>query len=296
LKGLTCINIKHHHTVMKIAIILFLILLITTSTLQETFAQYFYDEINHRVTQNPIVCTLEFSDSDLPQANQILVNEAKMAVKDWEKKLTDYTGNPQDWAFGFRVISIEDQQTALFDIDCDITIRFERESPPEEKFEYAGYTDLYPYGISDITIFYLELAYVYEEKIIDGQLWNIPVPTHYVNSIDPFVGETLRHEIGHSLGLGHIPPDSEMSGWDNDSQGIPVGKSIMIEDVAEFPPEGYFEIRPYDVQAVIQWYGDDGFSDINRFLLESLAKLLAFGVIAAFVVYVTRRRKNKISK
>jgi len=281
---------------MKIAIILFLILLITTSTLQETFAQYFYDEINHRVTQNPIVCTLEFSDSDLPQANQILVNEAKMAVKDWEKKLTDYTGNPQDWAFGFRVISIEDQQTALFDIDCDITIRFERESPPEEKFEYAGYTDLYPYGISDITIFYLELAYVYEEKIIDGQLWNIPVPTHYVNSIDPFVGETLRHEIGHSLGLGHIPPDSEMSGWDNDSQGIPVGKSIMIEDVAEFPPEGYFEIRPYDVQAVIQWYGDDGFSDINRFLLESLAKLLAFGVIAAFVVYVTRRRKNKISK
>ncbi len=201
---------------MKIAIILFLILLTTPSTLQETFAQYYYDEINHRVTQNPIVCTLEFSDSDLPQANQILVNEAKMAVKDWEKKLTDYTGNPQNWAFGFRAISIEDQQTALFDIDCDITIRFEREPPTEEKFEYAGHTDLYPYGISDITIFYLELAYVYEEEIIDGQLWNIPVPTHYVNSIDPFVGETLRHEIGHSLVLAHLPPDSEMSGWDFD--------------------------------------------------------------------------------
>jgi len=276
---------------MKIFIILFLLLLTTPSTLQETFAQYYYDEINHRVTQNPIVCTLEFSDSNLPQANQILVNEAKMTVKDWEKKLTDYTGNPQDWAFGFRTISIEDQQTALFDIDCDITIRFEREPPTEDKFEYAGYTDLYPYGISDITIFYLELVYVYEEKIIDGQLWKIPVPSHYVNSIGPYAGETLRHEIGHSLGLAHIPPDSEMSGWDYDSEGIPVGKSIMIEDVTEFPPEGYFEIRTYDVQAVIGWYGDDGFSDINRFLLESLAKLLAFGVIAALVVYVTRRRK-----
>ncbi len=279
---------------MKIVIILFLILLTPTSALQETFAQYYYDEINHRVTQNPIVCTLEFSDSDLPQANQILVNEAKMAVKDWEKKLTDYTGNPQDWAFGFRAISIEDQQTDLFDIDCDITIRFEREPPTEDKFEYAGYTDLYPYGISDITIFYLELAYVYEEQLIDGQLWKIPVPSHYVNSIDPYAGETLRHEIGHSLGLAHIPPDSEMSGWDYDSEGIPVGKSIMIEDVTEFPPEGYFEIRTYDVQAVIGWYGDDGFSDTNRFLLESLAKLLAFGVIAALVVYVTRRSKNKI--
>ncbi len=281
---------------MKIAIILFLILITTTSTLQETFAQYYYDEINHRVTQNPIVCTLEFSDSELPQANQILVNDAKMAVKDWEKKLTDYTGNPQDWAFGFRAISIEDQQTVLFDIDCDITIRFEREPPTEDKFEYVGYTDLYPYGISDITIFYLELAYVYEEKIIDEQLLNIPVPTHFVNSIDPFVGETLRHEIGHSLGLAHVPPDSEMSGWDYDSEGIPVGKSIMIDDFEDFPPEGYFEIRTYDVQAVIQWYGDDGFSDTNRFLLESLAKLLAFGVIAALVVYVTRRKKNKISK
>jgi len=281
---------------MKIFIILFLLLLTTPSTLQETFAQYYYDEINHRVTQNPIVCTLEFSDSNLPQANQILVNESKMAVKDWEKKLTDYTGNPQNWAFGHRAISIEDQQTVLFDIDCDITIRFEREPPTEDKFEYAGYTDLYPYGISEITIFYLELVYVYEEKLIDGQLWNIPVPSHYVNSIDPYVGETLRHEIGHSLGLAHIQPDSEMSGLDYDLEGIPVGKSIMIEDVAEFPPEGYFEIRPYDVQAVIQWYGDDGFSDINRFLLESLAKLLAFGVIAALVVYVTRRRINKISK
>ena len=279
---------------MKIFIILFLLLLITPFTLQEIFAQYYYDEINHRVTQNPIVCTLEFSDSNLPQANQILVNKAKMAVKDWEKKLTDYTGNPQNWAFGFRAISIEDQQTALFDIDCDITIRFEREPPTVDKFEYAGYTDLYPYGISDITIFYLELVYVYEEKIIDGQLWKIPVPSYYVNSIDSYAGETLRHEIGHSLGLAHVPLDSEMSGWDYDSEGIPVGKSIMIEDVAEFPPEGYFEIRPYDVQAVIQWYGDDGFSDINRFLLESLAKLLAFGVIAALVVYVTRKRKNKI--
>jgi len=275
---------------MKTIIVIFLFLA-TASGIQETFAQYYYDEINHRVTQNPIVCTLEFSDSNLPQANQILVNEAKMAVKDWEKKLTDYTGNPQDWAFGFRAISIEDQQTALFDIDCDITIRFEREPPTEDKFEYAGYTDLYPYGISDITIFYLELVYVYEEKLIDGEQWNILVPSHYVNSIDPHVGETLRHEIGHSLGLAHIPPDSEMSGWDYDSEGIPVGKSIMIEDVTEFPPEGYFEIRTYDVQAVIGWYGDDGFSDTNRFLLESLAKLLAFGVIAALVVYVTRRRK-----
>jgi hypothetical protein len=276
---------------MKITIILFL-LIVTTSGIQETFAQFYYDEINHRVTQNPIVCTLEFSDSNLPQANQILVNEAQMAVNDWEKKLSDYTGNPQDWAFGFRAISIEEQQTTLFDIDCDITIRFERESLPEEKFEYAGYTDLYPYGISEITIFYLELVYVYEDKIIDGQLWNTPVPSHYVNSIDPYVGETLRHEIGHSLGLSHIPPDSEMSGWDYDSQGIPVGKSIMIEDFEDFPPEGYFEIRPYDVQAVIQWYGDDGFSDTSRFLLESGAKLLAFGVIVALVIYVTRRRKK----
>ena len=76
-----------------------LLLLTATSGIQETFAQYYYDEINHRVTQNPIVCTLEFLDSKLPQANQILVNEAQMAVNDWEKKLTDYTGNPQDWAF-----------------------------------------------------------------------------------------------------------------------------------------------------------------------------------------------------
>ena len=276
---------------MKTFIILFLLLLTTPSTLQETFAQYYYDEINHRVTQNPIVCTLEFSDSNLPQANQILVNEAKMAVKDWEKKLADNTGNPQDWAFDFRVMSIEDQQTVLFDYECDITIRFEREPPTEDGFEYSGYTDLYPFGLSDITIFYLELVYVYEEKLIDGEQWNIPVPSHFVNSIDPHVGETLRHEIGHSLGLGHIPTDSEISGWDYDSQGIPVGKSIMINDFEDFPPEGYFEIRPYDVQAVIGWYGDDGYTDPYGFLWEYLAGLLVFGGIAALVILVTRRRK-----
>jgi len=278
---------------MKIVIILFLLLLVTTPSLQETFAQYYYDEVNHRLTQNPVVCTFEFSDHNLPQANQILVNDAKMAVKDWEKKLADYTGNPQGWAFDFRVMSIEDQQTALFDIDCDITIRFEREPPTEDGFEYSGYTNFYPFGLSDITIFYLELVYVYEEKLIDGEQWNIPVPSHFVNSIDPYVGETLRHEIGHSLGLDHIPTDSEISGWDYDSQGTPVGRSIMINDFEDFPSEGYFEIRPYDVQAVIQWYGDDGFTDPYGFLWESFAGMLVFGGIAALVIFFTRRRKGK---
>jgi len=86
---------------MNIVIIVFLLLLTTSSGIQETFAQYYYDEINHRLTQNPVVCTFEFSDPNLPQANQILVNDAKMAVKDWEKKLADHTGNPKDWAFEF---------------------------------------------------------------------------------------------------------------------------------------------------------------------------------------------------
>jgi hypothetical protein len=275
---------------MKIVIILFLLLVIPG--IQETFAQFYYDEINHRVTQNPVVCTLEFSDSSLPQANQILVNDAKMAVNDWEKKLADHTGNPRDWAMEFRVISIEDQKTTLFDYECDITIRFEREPTTEDYFEYAGYTDLYPFGLSDITIFYLELVYFYEEKLIDGEMWSIPVPSHYRNSIDPYVGETLRHELGHSLGLGHIPIDSEMSGWDYDSQGIPVGRSIMIDYFEEFPPEGYFEIRPYDVQAVIEWYGDDGFSDPYSFLWEYLTGVLVLGGIAALVVYVAKKIKK----
>ena len=275
----------------KIIIILFLILL-TTST-QEAFAQFYYDEINHRLTQNPVVCTLEFSDSSLPQANQILVNEAKLAVKDWEKKLVDHTGNPQDWAMDFRVITIDDPQRFLVDAFCDIIIRFEREAPPEDGFEYVGYTDLYPFGLSDITIFYLEIVYVYEEELIDGQMWNIPVPSHYGNSIDPYVGETLRHELGHSMGLAHIPADSKNSGWDYDSEGIPVGRSIMIDDFEEFPPEGYFEIRAYDIQAVIGWYGDDGFSDPYSFLWDSLAGMLVFGGIAAIVIYFTRRRKKK---
>ena len=159
---------------MKIIIILFLILA-TTST-QEAFAQFYYDEINHRLTQNPVVCTLEFSDSSLPQANQILVDEAKLAVKDWEKKLVDHTGNPQDWEMDFRVITIDDPQRFLVDAFCAIIIRFEREAPPEVGFEYVGYTDLYPFGLSDITIFYLEIVYVYEEELIDGELWNIAVP------------------------------------------------------------------------------------------------------------------------
>ena len=277
--------------VMKIVIILFLLLLVTTPSLQETLAQYYYDEINHRLTQNPIVCTLEFSDPNFPKANQLLVDEAKMAVNDWEQKLSDHTGNPQDWAFDFRVISIEKQKTAMFDFDCDITIKFEREPPSQEKFEYSGYTDFYPFGLSDITIFYLELVFVYEEQLIDGRQWEILVPSHFVNAIDPYVGETLRHELGHSLGLGHIPADSEISEWDYDSQGIPVGRSIMIDDFEDFPPDGYFEIRPYDVQAVIQWYGDDGFSDPYVFLWDTLAGFLVFGAIAGLVIFVTRRRK-----
>ena len=103
----------------------------------------------------------------------------------------------------------------------------------------------------------------------------------------------MRHELGHSLGLAHIPADSKNSGWDYDSEGIPVGRSIMIDDFEEFPPEGYFEIRPYDIQAVIGWYGDDGFSDPYSILWDSLTGMLVFGGIAAIVIYFTRRRKKE---
>jgi len=36
-------------------IIIILFLLLVTTGAQETFTQYHYDEINHRLTQNPII-------------------------------------------------------------------------------------------------------------------------------------------------------------------------------------------------------------------------------------------------
>ncbi len=38
----------------NIVVILFLFL-VTTTSVHETFAQYYYDEINHRLTQNPVI-------------------------------------------------------------------------------------------------------------------------------------------------------------------------------------------------------------------------------------------------
>jgi len=276
----------------KIVIITILALL----TLQVSFGQqfFYYDETGHKFTRNPKVCAFEFEDSLLQDAPNTLLKETESSVFDWERKLAEYTGNPQSWDFNFVIIGLEEKDNPFSDWDCDVTIKFEREPSSEEKFEYQGYTDLYPLGVSDITIFYSEIAYEYKEEIIDGESWMVPTPTHYVNVIDPYVGETIRHELGHALGLDHIP--AEAVEYTTDSEGIPIGKSIMIEYFESMPENAYFAIMPYDVNAVIVLYGEEGFSSSENFWYEVIADLALFAGIAAVIIYFVRRRRKRREK
>lgn len=252
------------------------------------FSEQFYYFEDHKLARNPVVCTFEFEDANLPEAKDQLLQETKEAISDWQNMLVEYTGNEDVWKMQYKVFPKENQHDFFAEYDCDITVYFEQE-PPKEDIRVSGYTDAFSFGLSEIVIFYREPIFA-DETQNSVTLQNFEA-IGFRNSIDPYVGETIRHEFGHALGLDHLPKEAISYKY---KEGIPIGSSIMIDDYEGLPWDIVFEITEYDVMALVNLYGEDGFVDpFTLLFLDLIGYVVLVGIILLIVYFVIRRRKRK---
>lgn len=255
------------------------------------FAEEYYYIPDHLLEQPPLFCAMEFEDTQMPDAQLQLINMAENAVSDWETKLVEATNNPEGWDFEFVKLSIEKQQEFLFDKDCTVNIYFERH-PPEGEWEYSGYADSY-LTFSDIVIFYLEPSYQYSGRTIeiDGEVWEEAEIIGFKNQLAQDIQSTLRHEIGHSLGLDH--PKFKKSDFIKDQFGNGIHSPSIMIDPYEYniPGEIKYEITVYDVNSVVNLYGKDGINEIH--ISAYFLDIIIIGFVLIILIYFLNKKFRK---
>lgn len=267
--------------------------MITIFSAPPMFTEPYYYLPWHMLIEPPEFCVVEFNDPLMPTAPREMYHLAEQAINDWETKLVQSTGYESGWDFTFRTITDNEYENMSLE-ECSVVIWFERHPTVMEDVLYEGYAYSL-FGMSDITIFYLEDKYGPDytlETALDKTFQEQNLPSLYDNQISPDVEFVLKHEIGHALGLDH--PFLE-NPFEMDYQGIPTASSIMVthEIYPHLPYDLTYEITDYDVNSVINLYGERG---INEYDFEVLVVLVGLGIIAwvvlmaVFVIYVIRRR------
>ena len=252
--------------------------------------EYYYFE-GHKLTKPPEFCLIEFEDPELPGAENRLYQITQDAIQEWEDKLVRFTGEKKGWDFTYKIISKEQYNNILSQDICDVTIYYEREPTTEDERTTAGHT-FATFGFADITIFYLDPVWIYKGQIeiIDDIEYEVAEISHYKNSLDPFNDETVKHEVGHALGLDHYPAKtSEIK----EHNGIYTAPSIMTLSENNYLVDR-MEITEYDIRSIVNLYGEDGINESDtRVFLDYMFLILLILVIGYFV---RKRFSNKISK
>jgi len=252
--------------------LIFTIFIVSSSNLQQTFGYTInYEPIGYKLKQNPIICAIEPSDPNLSDKEiKKLFDQTRLAVSEWEVQLQQAEIYPEKegfWEINFVVIEKENQKLDS-STNCDIGI-FYHKKPANPLLEHAalGLAEFDPLSDTwDIQIFYSEIKLQYNEKIVRNTkyYWYEPQYTENLRT-NQELGTTIRHEIGHALGLGHYQADDVLVNleW---SKGKKPAPSIMVPFHAEYSHEQ--KIVPRDIDKLRSIYGENGFttfSDIDEF-------------------------------
>ena len=245
-------------------VVALLVILVFSNSVPKSYADG-YLGFPIRLTHSPTICALEPQhDPQYPNVGKQMLDETTYAILDWKEKLNQGIEKRPLWNLTLVEVPLGKQNDFDYS-NCDITINFSR-TPSDPSLQYAvtGMTiPNFEDGKSTIEIYYLGIQIV--SKMVEWQQGvttyykyvDVPQYTGFIAN-EPQLAGTIRHELGHSFGLGHyIVSPSKL-------QAIVVGTvdmpSIMI-DTATVIGVTHYDITPFDVAEIKSIYGPNGFNN-----------------------------------
>ena len=253
------------------AIGIFLVLITLMCSFNQSYALVEgFQRTNFKLAHSPTMCAVEPPpDQNFPSIGTRMFAQTEYAAIDWSTKLNTSLGTPAShipvWKITLDKIFLWQQKTFDYS-NCDIIIKY-KEKPNDTSLqtEIGGITQYdYEHHKATIEIYYLQVDVnaIQNETRDANYIYRTTnwMPYYTGNALgDAQLGMIIRHEMGHSLGLGHFFSDNpaNLSQWISGISSLP---SIMIPVVIEIG-NSHFDITPYDINEIKLIYGNNGFGN-----------------------------------
>ncbi len=221
-----------------------------------------------RVQHGPTICAIEpQANAKFPTLGRQLLDETEYAVIDWKSKLNDGLGRHPVWNITLVEVPLG-QQNGFDYTKCDITIHYLPQPHDNSNgFIATGVTiPNFKTGKTNIEIYYLDIQpnWTKTEWTENGQGYYAYIDKPYYTGLvatSTQLDSTIRHEMGHSFGLGHyIVPYDRLHNIINGLEDMP---SIMIDTVTVLGVKHY-DITSLDTGQIKSIYGNGGFDNQVR--------------------------------
>ncbi len=233
-----------------------------------------YENFGPRIKKPPNVCVIIPETDNYLNENTLerFLKESRNAILEWENHLKSKADKFRyNWEINYIQIPVEKQDGYNYS-ECDVFIHFQpKPDDPNDWYKKVGESifEVGSTGRATIIAYYnaIETCITEDAKYV----YYDPCYSDINTRTSDQIGTLIRHEFGHTLGLGHYISDNDDLNlqW---AKGENPPPSIMVIFSNENTEQT--RILPYDVEQVFSMYGLEGFNlskEKEKIIFESIS-------------------------